>query len=128
MTSSLGQSQKMHLCWARLFWAAHLHREKDSWSTLGWEICPKKQVRHLVMVRTENLEFISPRLLTVFISDSTGKYISTVTEFGCIPVSTAYNTDQFGWMMTRLVYIKIINVNSIKQKAQCNSERSGTDF
>ncbi|XP_039996378.1 ependymin-2-like [Xiphias gladius] len=27
-----------------------------------------------------------------------GKFMSTVTEFGCIPVSTVYHTDQFGWM------------------------------
>nr|XP_019955756.1 PREDICTED: ependymin-like [Paralichthys olivaceus] len=29
-----------------------------------------------------------------------GKFMSTVTEFGCIPVSTAYHTDNFGWMVT----------------------------
>ncbi|CAL8326463.1 unnamed protein product [Lota lota] len=29
-----------------------------------------------------------------------GKYMSTVTEFGCIPISTAYHTDQDGWIQT----------------------------
>ncbi|XP_028285560.1 ependymin-like 1 [Parambassis ranga] len=29
-----------------------------------------------------------------------GKYMSTVTEFGCIPVSTVTHTDQFGWVVT----------------------------
>ncbi|KAM7366027.1 hypothetical protein PAMP_015499 [Pampus punctatissimus] len=28
------------------------------------------------------------------------KYISTVTEFGCIPVSTLFHTVRTGWMMT----------------------------
>uniref|UniRef100_A0A4W6D836 Ependymin-like 1 n=1 Tax=Lates calcarifer TaxID=8187 RepID=A0A4W6D836_LATCA len=29
-----------------------------------------------------------------------GKFMSTVTEFGCIPVSNVYHTDQFGWVLT----------------------------
>nr|XP_020481451.1 ependymin-like [Labrus bergylta] len=28
-----------------------------------------------------------------------GKYMSTVTEFGCIPVSVAFQTKQYGWMV-----------------------------
>ncbi|XP_037333550.1 ependymin-like 1 [Pungitius pungitius] len=28
------------------------------------------------------------------------KYMSTVTEFGCIPVSTLFHTDKSGWMVT----------------------------
>lgn len=36
-------------------------------------------------------------------SDPTGKYIVTVTEFGCIPLSVVYHTDMFGWTLTRLV-------------------------
>ncbi|KAM8747224.1 ependymin-1-like [Acanthopagrus schlegelii] len=31
-----------------------------------------------------------------------GKFVCTVTEFGCIPVNTVYHTDQFGWMVTSL--------------------------
>ncbi|XP_030285505.1 ependymin-1-like [Sparus aurata] len=31
-----------------------------------------------------------------------GKFVSTVTEFGCIPISTMYHTDQFGLMVTSL--------------------------
>ncbi|XP_045920115.1 ependymin-2-like [Micropterus dolomieu] len=29
--------------------------------------------------------------------NNAGKFVTTVTEFGCIPVSTVYHTDQFGW-------------------------------
>ncbi|KAM3857841.1 ependymin-like [Diretmus argenteus] len=32
--------------------------------------------------------------------NNTGQYMSTVTEFGCIPVTTMYQTDQYGWVMT----------------------------
>ncbi|XP_075999828.1 ependymin-like 1 [Genypterus blacodes] len=31
-----------------------------------------------------------------------GKYMSTVTEFGCIPVSTSYQTAEYGWVVTSL--------------------------
>ncbi|XP_068444095.1 ependymin-2-like [Clinocottus analis] len=31
--------------------------------------------------------------------DKTGKVISTVTEFGCIPVGNLYHTDKFGWVL-----------------------------
>ena len=36
---------------------------------------------------------------------STGKYVSTVTEFGCLPVSTLFHTERTGWILTRLVCI-----------------------
>ncbi|XP_073331732.1 ependymin-2-like [Pagrus major] len=45
-----------------------------------------------------------------------GKFISTVTEFGCIPVSTVYHTDQFGWMVTSLFN----NVVGITDPSQLN--------
>ncbi|MEQ2192956.1 hypothetical protein XENOCAPTIV_020548, partial [Xenoophorus captivus] len=32
--------------------------------------------------------------------DKSGKYMATVTEFACIPVSSAYHTKEFGWMVT----------------------------
>lgn len=32
--------------------------------------------------------------------DKSGKYSSVVTEFGCIPVNTAYQTKEFGWVLT----------------------------
>lgn len=32
--------------------------------------------------------------------DKAGKFISTVTEFGCVPVSTLYHTEKFGWVVT----------------------------
>ncbi|XP_023116894.1 ependymin-like [Amphiprion ocellaris] len=31
--------------------------------------------------------------------DKTGKYIATVTEFGCIPVTSMFQTKQFGWLV-----------------------------
>lgn len=37
----------------------------------------------------------------IFISFSPGKFIFTVTEFECIPVTTLQQTDQFGWVMSR---------------------------
>ncbi|XP_047442489.1 uncharacterized protein LOC125009017 [Mugil cephalus] len=30
----------------------------------------------------------------------TAKYMNTVTEFGCIPISTLFHTDKSGWMVT----------------------------
>ncbi|KAM6949577.1 ependymin-like [Aplochiton taeniatus] len=30
----------------------------------------------------------------------TAKYMSTVTEFGCIPVSTLFHTEEHGWMLS----------------------------
>ncbi|XP_007555908.1 ependymin-2-like [Poecilia formosa] len=32
--------------------------------------------------------------------DKSGKYSSVVTEFGCIPVNTNYQTKEFGWVVT----------------------------
>ncbi|XP_071386094.1 ependymin-like [Centroberyx affinis] len=32
--------------------------------------------------------------------NNAGRYMTTVTEFGCIPVSTVSHTDQFGWVLT----------------------------
>uniref|UniRef100_A0A669EJV8 Ependymin n=1 Tax=Oreochromis niloticus TaxID=8128 RepID=A0A669EJV8_ORENI len=31
---------------------------------------------------------------------NTGKYLTTFTEFGCIPVNTMYQTQEYGWMVT----------------------------
>ncbi|KAM9424245.1 ependymin-like [Pholidichthys leucotaenia] len=31
-----------------------------------------------------------------------GKYITTFTEFGCIPITTAYQTKEFGWVVVSL--------------------------
>ena len=55
----------------------------------------------------------------IFISDPTGKFVCTVTEFGCIPVNTVYHTDQFGWMVTRLVSI---NINTVKNDSKCRKD------
>ncbi|XP_054914554.1 ependymin-2-like [Poeciliopsis prolifica] len=32
--------------------------------------------------------------------DKSGKYSSVVTEFGCIPVNTNYQTKEYGWVVT----------------------------
>ncbi|KAF1380409.1 hypothetical protein PFLUV_G00163430 [Perca fluviatilis] len=32
--------------------------------------------------------------------DKSGKYMTTVTEFGCIPVSSDYQTKEYGWLVT----------------------------
>ncbi|KAM6909099.1 ependymin-like [Xenentodon cancila] len=34
------------------------------------------------------------------IKKGTAKYLSTVTEFGCIPISTLFHTDKSGWLLT----------------------------
>lgn len=36
-----------------------------------------------------------------------GRYISTVTEFGCLPISTVFHTERFGWMVTSFFNIVI---------------------
>ncbi|XP_035004621.1 ependymin [Hippoglossus stenolepis] len=48
--------------------------------------------------------------------DKQGKYLSTVTEFGCIPVSTVYQTDKFGWVLTSFFN----NVIGISDPGQLN--------
>ena len=40
----------------------------------------------------------------------TGKFMSSVTEFGCIPVSTVYHADQYGYVVIRLVYINTVRI------------------
>uniref|UniRef100_A0AAX7SEN5 Ependymin-like 1 n=1 Tax=Astatotilapia calliptera TaxID=8154 RepID=A0AAX7SEN5_ASTCA len=39
-------------------------------------------------------------LWTHFMSVLPGKYLTTFTEFGCIPVNTMYQTQEYGWMVT----------------------------
>uniref|UniRef100_A0A8C1XMZ7 Ependymin-like 1 n=1 Tax=Cyprinus carpio TaxID=7962 RepID=A0A8C1XMZ7_CYPCA len=34
------------------------------------------------------------------VPETGGKYLATVTEFGCIPVSTLYYTEKSGWVVT----------------------------
>ncbi|XP_023280155.1 ependymin-1-like [Seriola lalandi dorsalis] len=48
--------------------------------------------------------------------DKQGKFMTTVTEFGCIPITTLYHTDQFGWMMTNFFN----NVIGISDPSQLN--------
>ncbi|XP_062333392.1 ependymin-like 1 [Osmerus eperlanus] len=36
-----------------------------------------------------------------------GKYVSTVTEFGCLPVSTLFHTERTGWILTSFFNILI---------------------
>ncbi|KAM3590315.1 uncharacterized protein V6R79_007509 [Siganus canaliculatus] len=42
------------------------------------------------------------------------KYMSTVTEFGCIPVSTLFHTDRRGWVVTSF-FNNIIGIDDPKQ-------------
>ncbi|XP_034413083.1 ependymin-like [Cyclopterus lumpus] len=48
--------------------------------------------------------------------DKAGKFMSTVTEFGCIPISTVYHTDQYGWVVTTF----FDNVLGISDPGQLN--------
>ncbi|XP_037538397.1 ependymin-1 [Nematolebias whitei] len=48
--------------------------------------------------------------------DKTGKYVSSVTEFGCIPVTTLFQTEQFGWVVTSYVN----NIKGITDPSQLN--------
>ncbi|XP_062300656.1 ependymin-2-like [Scomber scombrus] len=48
--------------------------------------------------------------------DKKGKYMTTVTEFGCIPISTSYQTDDYGWQMTNFFN----NVIGILDPSQLN--------
>nr|XP_020471934.1 ependymin-2-like isoform X1 [Monopterus albus] len=34
------------------------------------------------------------------VKNGTAKYMTTVTEFGCIPISTYFHTDKTGWIVT----------------------------
>ncbi|XP_041821064.1 ependymin-2-like [Chelmon rostratus] len=64
-----------------------------------------------------------------------GKYLSTVTEFGCIPVSSVYHTEQFGWMVTSF-YNNIIGISdpgqlnppNYCQDADTKTEEEPADF
>ncbi|XP_029932395.1 ependymin-like [Myripristis murdjan] len=60
---------------------------------------------------------------------SAGKYMSTVTEFGCIPVSTTYHTDQFGWVVTNLFdnVIGILDPQYLNPPPFCQEAEMTTD-
>ncbi|CAF88218.1 unnamed protein product [Tetraodon nigroviridis] len=53
-----------------------------------------------------------------------GKYISTVTQFGCIPISTAVQTSQFGWILTSFFdnVIGITDPNCLNPPSFCPDE------
>ncbi|XP_075943146.1 ependymin-2-like [Anarhichas minor] len=48
--------------------------------------------------------------------DKTGKFMSTVTEFGCVPISTVAHTSQYGWVVTSFLN----NVLGISDPGQLN--------
>ncbi|XP_017277541.1 ependymin isoform X2 [Kryptolebias marmoratus] len=48
--------------------------------------------------------------------DKSGKYVSTVTEFGCVPVTSVSHTEQFGWVVTSFVN----NIKGITDPSQLN--------
>ncbi|XP_059211461.1 ependymin-like [Centropristis striata] len=67
--------------------------------------------------------------------EKAGKYISTVTEFGCIPVSLSYKTDQYGWIVLSYFNNVIgipdpsyLNPPDFCQDAEMNSEEEPADF
>ncbi|XP_067380487.1 ependymin-1-like [Channa argus] len=67
--------------------------------------------------------------------EKAGKYISTVTEFGCIPVSTLYHTDQFGWVVVsffnNIVGISdpsLLNAPNFCPQAEVDPEKEQKDF
>ncbi|XP_059211112.1 ependymin-like [Centropristis striata] len=67
--------------------------------------------------------------------EKAGKYISTVTEFGCIPVSILYKTDQYGWIVLSYFNNVIgipdpshLNPPDFCQDAEMNSEEEPADF
>lgn len=70
-TSSLWRSQIVRLCSARLLLAAHRNLDKDSWSTLGWEICPTKEVREHKMNGWNSIPIPVFINTCIFISDPT---------------------------------------------------------
>ncbi|XP_061768736.1 ependymin-like 1 [Nerophis ophidion] len=43
-----------------------------------------------------------------------GRYVTTVTEFGCIPISVSYQTQPFGWMVTNF-FNNIIGISDPSQ-------------
>ncbi|KAM6894466.1 ependymin-2-like [Lycodopsis pacificus] len=45
-----------------------------------------------------------------------GKFMTTVTEFGCFPISSVYHTSQYGWVVTSLFN----NVVGITDPGQLN--------
>ncbi|XP_053199313.1 ependymin-2-like [Scomber japonicus] len=48
--------------------------------------------------------------------DKKGKYMTTFTEFGCIPVSNSYQTDEYGWVVSNFFN----NVIGIVDPSQLN--------
>lgn len=70
-TSSLWQSQIVRLCSARLLLAAHRNLDKDSWSTLGREICPTKEVREHKFNGSSSIPIPVFINTCIFISDPT---------------------------------------------------------
>lgn len=106
LTSSPWVSLETHPWWARLFWGTHLDLGRDSWSTRGLEICLTKEVKEHVNVRiVPSFYLLNPVMLNFFSCRPTGKYVTTVTEFGCVPVTFSYQTPDYGWLGTRSVYI-----------------------
>lgn len=53
-------------------------------------------------------------LWTHFMSVLPGKYLTTFTEFGCIPVNTMYQTQEYGWMVTGFVSSQVYSVKNVE--------------
>ncbi|XP_030578399.1 ependymin-like [Archocentrus centrarchus] len=68
-------------------------------------------------------------LVNTWIGDlpgNTAKYITTFTKSECIPVSTAYQTKDFGWMLTNFFnnVIGISDPNQLNPPDYCPTEMS----
>ncbi|XP_040929545.1 ependymin-1-like isoform X2 [Betta splendens] len=67
--------------------------------------------------------------------EKAGKFLSTVTEFGCIPVSTLFHTDQYGWVvisfLNNIVGISdpsLLNPPNFCPQAEVDPQREPQDF
>ncbi|XP_013875976.1 ependymin [Austrofundulus limnaeus] len=48
--------------------------------------------------------------------DKSGQYVSSVTEFGCIPITSASHTKEFGWVVTSFIN----NIKGIPDPSKLN--------
>lgn len=58
---------------------------------------------------------------------STAKYVNTVTVSDCIPIANLLHTDQFGWLMTRLVNSLLFQKNPQSWVSGVSSAPRGLD-
>lgn len=96
LPSGPGRPRKF-LCARRGTSGQHL----DGRPAQNWRLESRQQLRPHLSILVWHLNW----LLLV----PTGKYLMTFTEFGCIPISTAYQTSEFGWAVTKWVQIWVLS-------------------